>query len=120
MFNILLCKIGREASDSYAITTSPTFGILRIPNIIKSSFQNGIVESDDMDVEVDAKAPLLNSYYGHEGHNLEYKISSSQPLSTPHGCTFSQTIFNGKPPTLILYHVVKSSHKNQLTSSNST
>ncbi|XP_011652186.1 amino acid transporter AVT1A isoform X1 [Cucumis sativus] len=85
----------REASDSYAITTSPTFGILRIPNIIKSSFQNGIVESDDMDVEVDAKAPLLNSYYGHEGHNLEYKISSSQPLSTPHGCTFSQTIFNG-------------------------
>uniref|UniRef100_A0A1S3B748 Amino acid transporter transmembrane domain-containing protein n=1 Tax=Cucumis melo TaxID=3656 RepID=A0A1S3B748_CUCME len=82
----------REATDSYAITTSPTFGILRIPNIIRSSFQNGIesrlLESDDINVEVDAKTPLLDN-------NLEYKISSSQQLSSPHGCTFSQTIFNG-------------------------
>lgn len=93
----------REASDSYAITTSPTFGILHIPKIIKSSFQNGIeslLESDvdvdvDVDVDAEAKSPLLSHYYGHEGHNSEYKISSSQSLSTPHGCTFIQTVFNG-------------------------
>ncbi|CAK9322779.1 unnamed protein product [Citrullus colocynthis] len=89
----------REASDSYAITTSPTFGILHIPKIIKSSFHNGIesfLDSDvDVDVDAEAKTPLLNHYYGHEGHNLEYKISSSQSLSTPHGCTFTQTVFNG-------------------------
>ncbi|XP_038905344.1 amino acid transporter AVT1A-like isoform X2 [Benincasa hispida] len=91
----------REASDSYAITTSPTFGILRIPNIIKSSFHNGIeslFESDvnvNTDTNIDAKAPLLNNYYGHEEHNLDYNNSSSQSLSAPHGCTFTQTIFNG-------------------------
>lgn len=87
---------GREASDSYAITASPTFGILRIPNIIKSSFQSGIESLLESEADVDEKAPLLTNYYGDQEHNLNYKISSSQSLPSPHGCTFTQTIFNGK------------------------
>ncbi|XP_022934676.1 amino acid transporter AVT1A-like isoform X2 [Cucurbita moschata] len=89
----------REASDSYAITNSPTFGILQIPTIIKSSFQNGIeslLESEiNEDVDSNGKTPLLTNYYDAEGHKLEYEISSTPSISSPHGCTFTQTIFNG-------------------------
>ncbi|XP_022983750.1 amino acid transporter AVT1A-like isoform X2 [Cucurbita maxima] len=85
----------REASDSYAITNSPTFGILRIPSIIKSSFQNRIESLLESEISDDRKTPLLTNYYDDEGHQLEYEISSTPSVSSPHGCTFTQTIFNG-------------------------
>ncbi|KAG7017638.1 Amino acid transporter AVT1A, partial [Cucurbita argyrosperma subsp. argyrosperma] len=63
------------------------------------SFQNGIenlleYEIND-DVNTNEKTPLLTNYYDNEGHKLEYEISSTPSVSSPHGCTFTQTIFNG-------------------------
>ncbi|XP_022147748.1 amino acid transporter AVT1A-like [Momordica charantia] len=84
----------REASDCYAITASPTFGILRIPNVIKSSFRNGLESGE----KGEAEAPLLSSDYNYN-YNYIYDdsndSSSSQALPTRHGCTFTQTVFNG-------------------------
>ncbi|KAK1577248.1 hypothetical protein Q3G72_020147 [Acer saccharum] len=88
----------REATDSYTIAASPSFGILG-----QLSFPSQSRNS----LELDAKSPLLSEYEKLcQKEDLD-KISRAQSslsgkasflsgeLPIGHGCSFTQTVFNG-------------------------
>ncbi|KAG7027711.1 Amino acid transporter AVT1A [Cucurbita argyrosperma subsp. argyrosperma] len=96
----------RETTDSYTIMASPNFGMFRVPSILQTSWQNLSKSSLDMD----GKAPLLSDHGGSDQNEDMDKISRmpslrSERASFPkqltgelpigHGCSFTQTIFNG-------------------------
>ncbi|XP_023539400.1 amino acid transporter AVT1A-like isoform X1 [Cucurbita pepo subsp. pepo] len=96
----------RETTDSYTIMASPNFGMFRVPSILQTSWQNLSKSSLDMD----GKAPLLSDHGGSDQDEDMDKISRmpslrSERASFPkqltgelpigHGCSFTQTIFNG-------------------------
>ncbi|KAK6944452.1 Amino acid transporter, transmembrane domain [Dillenia turbinata] len=96
----------RETTDSYTISASPGFGILR-RRTSKSSYQDITSRSN---LDLDTKFPLLTDYEKtQQKENLD-RISRMQPswsatcssyeqhpgeLPISHGCSFAQTIFNG-------------------------
>lgn len=97
----------RESLNSYSITASPNFGLLRRPSITRYSECDIGIESN---FDADAKAQLLSEYekiYDKEDFNrLSRRISTwsgkgslyehlAGELPIGHGCSFTQTIFNG-------------------------
>ena len=91
---------GREATDSYTIAASPSFGILGQLSFLSQSRNS---------LELDAKSPLLaENEKLCQKEDLD-KISRAQSslsekasfptgeLPIGHGCSFTQTVFNGKP-----------------------
>ena len=103
----------RETTDSYTIMASPNFGMFRVPSILQTSWQNLSKSSLDMD----GKAPLLSDHGGSDQDEDMDKISRmpslrSERASFPkqltgelpigHGCSFTQTIFNGSLFFLLL------------------
>ncbi|XP_022147778.1 amino acid transporter AVT1A-like isoform X2 [Momordica charantia] len=96
----------RETTDSYTIMASPNFGMFRIPSLLQQSLQNHSRSSLDMD----GKTPLLSDYGGADQNEDLDKISRMQSLRSDkasyskqltselpiaHGCSFTETIFNG-------------------------
>lgn len=100
---------GKVTTDSYTITASPSFGFLRVgSSAIYSSFDDRSKSSSDLD----GKPPLLSDQERiHRKENLNRisrgqsslpeKASFNQQLTGElpigHGCSFTQTVFNGKP-----------------------
>ncbi|KAL0290862.1 UNVERIFIED_CONTAM: Amino acid transporter AVT1A [Sesamum angustifolium] len=93
----------KETVDSYAISASPEFGILRRHSSSRYSFYEA--NSNDY-LHSDAKKSLLTKEEKDDsdrisGVTLPWQGSSSlhkQPteeLPVGHGCSFSQTVFNG-------------------------
>ncbi|KAL0383451.1 UNVERIFIED_CONTAM: Amino acid transporter AVT1A [Sesamum calycinum] len=93
----------RETADSYAISASPEFGILRRHSSSRCSFYEA--NSNDY-LHSDAKTSLLTKEEKGDsdrisGVTLPRQGNSSlhkQPteeLPVGHGCSFSQTVFNG-------------------------
>ncbi|KAI9160895.1 hypothetical protein LWI28_012536 [Acer negundo] len=91
----------REATDSYTIAASPSFGILGQLSFLSQSRNS---------LELDAKSPLLSEYEKLCQKEDSDKISRAQSsflgkdsfhkqlteeLPIGHGCSFTQTIFNG-------------------------
>ncbi|KAH9680208.1 Amino acid transporter AVT1A [Citrus sinensis] len=93
----------RETTDSYTIAASPYFGMLGpSPSIKYSSF----LSQDRNNLDMDAKYPFLSEYEKEEldrisrtRSSLSEKISFHKQLTgelpIAHGCSFTQTIFNG-------------------------
>lgn len=93
----------RETTDSYTIAASPYFGTLGpSPSIKYSSF----LSQDRNNLDMDAKYPFLSEYEKEEldrisrtRSSLSEKISFHKQLTgelpIAHGCSFTQTIFNG-------------------------
>lgn len=93
----------RETTDSYTIAASPYFGTLGpSPSIKYSSF----LSQDRNNLDLDAKYPFLSEYEKEEldrisrtRSSLLEKISFHKQLTgelpIAHGCSFTQTIFNG-------------------------
>lgn len=82
----MLLMYVRETTDSYTIATAPSFGsILKGPSFIYSSFGNRSKSNSD----IDGKSPFLSAYEKDSMQNL----AGEMPLG--HGCSFTQTIFNG-------------------------
>lgn len=93
----------RETTDSYTIAASPYFGTLGpSPSIKYSSF----LSQDRNNLDLDAKYPFLSEYEKEEldrisrtRSSLSEKISFHKQLTgelpIAHGCSFTQTIFNG-------------------------
>ncbi|XP_050885993.1 amino acid transporter AVT1A isoform X3 [Lathyrus oleraceus] len=82
----MLLNYVRETTDSYTIATAPSFGsILKGPSFIYSSFGNRSKSNSD----IDGKSPFLSAYEKDSMQNL----AGEMPLG--HGCSFTQTIFNG-------------------------
>ena len=95
----------RETTDSYTLAASPGFALLgRTPSMLSMHSKSSI----DVDGN---KAPLLPEYdnkYKEEEHETLSKVSSRiSSLKSLHedfggelpigqGCTFTQTVFNGK------------------------
>lgn len=94
---------------------SPNFGMFRVPSILQTSLQNLSRSS----LEMDAKAPLLSDHGGAD-QNVDFDhMSRMQSLRSRRatfpkqltgelpigcGCSFTQTIFNGKPMfSVVLY-----------------
>ncbi|KAL5067145.1 hypothetical protein RYX36_018032 [Vicia faba] len=76
----------KETTDSYTIATAPSFGsFLRRPSFIYSSFGNRSKSNSD----IDEKSLFLS---GHEKGSTQ-NLDGETPLG--HGCSFTQTIFNG-------------------------
>lgn len=94
----------RETTDSYSIAASPSFGNLRRGSIDRYSFcesktsllsKESIVEEED-DLERISIAQLSVS----EKASLYSQLTGELPIG--HGCSFSQTIFNGKQAYTVL------------------
>lgn len=93
----------RETTDSYTIAASPYFGTLGpSPSIKYSSFHS----QDRNNLDLDARYPFLSDYEKEEldrisrtRSSLSEKISFHKQLTgellISHGCSFTQTIFNG-------------------------
>lgn len=98
----------RETTDTYTITASPSFGVLQFgPSTRYSSFDIHGRSNYDLD----AKSPLLPAYEKTSKKEDLDRISRTQSsrsgkaslheqltgeLPIAHGCSFTQTIFNGK------------------------
>lgn len=110
----LLC---RETMDSYTITASPIFGALgRAPNLIYSSFET----SSKTNLEQDAKIPLLpeqkedvdrisvtqSSWL--QKSSFHKQLTGELPIG--HGCSMTQTIFNGNDSYFVMLHCSLVSH----------
>ncbi|CAK8531973.1 unnamed protein product [Lathyrus sativus] len=77
----------RETTDSYEIATAPSFGsILKGTSFIYSCFGN---RSKSSNSDIDGKSPFLSAHEKDSMQNLAGEISLG------HGCSFTQTIFNG-------------------------
>ncbi|KAJ0742879.1 putative amino acid transporter, transmembrane domain-containing protein [Helianthus annuus] len=95
----------KQTIDSYSITATPNFGLLRDPSSIYSSLYDNGCENNFDD---DAKARLLSEcekYYSKEDlRRISRKISSWSgkgslheqlgELPISHGCSVTQTVFN--------------------------
>ncbi|XP_044478363.1 amino acid transporter AVT1A-like [Mangifera indica] len=95
----------RETIDSYSIAASPNFGSL-IPSTTSNIMYTSFLSQRRNSVEVDAKSPLLPEYGSvHKKEDLARKsitqslwserASLREELPIAHGCSFTQTIFNG-------------------------
>lgn len=100
---------GRESIDPYTISVSPGFGTLGRSSSLRYSVLHSSFSKSHL--EADASAPLLPDYGIHH-HKEDYarisRFLSSfsakssicrQPtgeLPISHGCSFIQTVFNGK------------------------
>lgn len=99
----------RATTDSYTITASPSFGLLGLDSsAVYSSFDDRTKSNSDLD----GKSALLSDYERtHQKEDLD-KISRAQSslsekallnkqltgeLPIGHGCSLTQTVFNGKP-----------------------
>ncbi|XP_071737595.1 amino acid transporter AVT1A isoform X2 [Rutidosis leptorrhynchoides] len=94
-----------QTIDSYSITATPNFGLLRDPSTIYSSLHDLGIESN---FDEDAKARLLSEceklYSKHDLQRISRKISSWSgkgslheqlgDLPISHGCSVTQTVFN--------------------------
>ncbi|CAK7340233.1 unnamed protein product [Dovyalis caffra] len=92
----------RETVDPYTISVSPNFGFLRRGSINRSSSLEHCTESN---LEADVKTPFLSdvekNYQKGELDRISIARSSfskasfhTGELPLPHGCSFTQTVFN--------------------------
>lgn len=99
---------GRETTDSYTIAASPSFGILRHPSIIRYSSLDLTHSAENLDPklpllsEKDASVRQQSDRGSTKSLGLQDEAASSLHFQysgegyVGHGCSFTQTIFNGK------------------------
>jgi len=98
---------GRETIYPYTISVSPNFGFLRRGpiNQISSSHENCSKSFSDADAKTPFLSDVEKNYQKEESDRISIARSSFSKASfhtgevpVPHGCSFTQTVFNCKPP----------------------
>lgn len=97
---------GRETTYPYTISVSPNFGFIRREPIDQSSSLENLRKSIS---EADSKTPFLSDVEKNNQKEELDRISIARSsfskasfhtgeIPAPHGCSFTQTIFNCKFP----------------------
>lgn len=100
--------MSRETTDKYSISASPNFGTLKNRSSSRYSFSevnnNDYLQSDSKrsllskeesaDERYDPESFSVTRSSWSEKGSLHEQLSGELPIS--HGCSFSQTIFNGR------------------------
>ncbi|KAI3760663.1 hypothetical protein L1987_51061 [Smallanthus sonchifolius] len=95
----------KQTIDSYSITATPSFGLLRDPSRYSSLYDIGIESNFDADAKTRLLSECEKLYSKEDLRRISRKISTWSgkgslheqlgELPISHGCSVTQTVFNG-------------------------